>query len=95
MMAETVVTVETPNRNATPAAPADAQGKSESNLNWLKLNPQYFRTIPGILKIVQVTFTLDFRANGTEAWALSWEFVLEHQLYVVRWLQLHLIVLHS
>lgn len=56
MMAETVVTVETPNRNATPAASADAQGKSESNLNWLKLNTQYFLTIPGILKIVQVVF---------------------------------------
>uniref|UniRef100_A0A182LSK8 Uncharacterized protein n=1 Tax=Anopheles culicifacies TaxID=139723 RepID=A0A182LSK8_9DIPT len=58
MMAETVVTVETPNRNAgtptaTPAA-GQAQAKPESNLNWLKFNTQYFITIPGILKIVQV-----------------------------------------
>uniref|UniRef100_A0A8W7PZE1 Uncharacterized protein n=1 Tax=Anopheles coluzzii TaxID=1518534 RepID=A0A8W7PZE1_ANOCL len=58
MMAETVVTVETPNRTAaSPAAtpaPGQAQAKPESNLNWLKFNTQYFITIPGILKIVQV-----------------------------------------
>ncbi|XP_052859963.1 CKLF-like MARVEL transmembrane domain-containing protein 4 [Anopheles cruzii] len=70
MMAETVVTVEGQNRvgSATPAAAAaTGAAKPESNLNWLKFNTQYFITIPGILKIVQVVFGIICMACASPA----------------------------
>ncbi|XP_049548726.1 CKLF-like MARVEL transmembrane domain-containing protein 4 [Anopheles darlingi] len=79
MMAETVVTVDPPNRaggspagagGAAAAATAGGGGgqtKPESNLNWLKFNTQYFITIPGILKIVQVVFGIICMACASPA----------------------------
>lgn len=53
MMTETVVNVqEAPNNNAAPnkqqATPAD------SPLSWIKLNVDYFKTTPGLLKIAEL-----------------------------------------
>uniref|UniRef100_A0A2M4C0T2 Putative member of chemokine-like factor super family n=1 Tax=Anopheles marajoara TaxID=58244 RepID=A0A2M4C0T2_9DIPT len=78
MMAETVVTVDPPNRaGGSPAAGGATAGaatgggagqaKPESNLNWLKFNTQYFITIPGILKIVQVVFGIICMACASPA----------------------------
>jgi hypothetical protein len=59
MMTETTVTV-----TATDAAPGHHSagqptvksdpGQGQGSLDWIRLNVQYFRTIPGVLKIVQV-----------------------------------------
>jgi hypothetical protein len=58
MMTETTVTVTTdaaPGHNATaqPTVKSDpVQG--QGSLDWIRFNIQYFRTIPGILKLLQV-----------------------------------------
>lgn len=50
MMTETVVNVqEAPNNNASKT-----NAQSDSQLSWLKINLDYFKTIPGKLKIVQL-----------------------------------------
>lgn len=84
MMAETVVTVDPPNiAGGSPAAAvataatAGGQAKPESNLNWLKFNTQYFITIPGILKIVQVVSSSTRERNApnrkaVEAWEMRY-----------------------
>lgn len=64
MMTETVVTVDQP-QQATPAANGaqQAQAKPDNSLNWIKFNVQYFQSIPGILKLVQlVSVELSFLA---------------------------------
>lgn len=80
MMTETVVNVqEAPNNNATPnkqqTAPAD------SPLSWIKLNVDYFKTTPGLLKIAElvsfprrndvvsrISSTTQFRAGQSPAY---------------------------
>ncbi|CAG9862398.1 unnamed protein product [Phyllotreta striolata] len=55
MMTETVVNVqEAPNNNAAnkPQQPG-AAGQPESPLAWIKINLEYFKTTPGILKLVE------------------------------------------
>ena len=58
MMTETTVTVNTteaaPGHNATtqPTVKTDP-GQQQTTLAWRRLNAPYFKTIPGILKIVQ------------------------------------------
>lgn len=50
MMTETVVNVqEAPNNNA-----AKSNSQSDGQLSWLKINLDYFKTIPGKLKIAEV-----------------------------------------
>ncbi|KAJ8982138.1 hypothetical protein NQ317_002865 [Molorchus minor] len=51
MMTETVVNVqEAPNNNA---AKTNASTTTESPLGWIKVNVDYFKTIPGLLKIAE------------------------------------------
>ncbi|XP_018562279.1 CKLF-like MARVEL transmembrane domain-containing protein 4 [Anoplophora glabripennis] len=53
MMTETVVTVqEAPNNNAAPNKQQTAS--ADSPLSWIKLNVDYFKTTPGVLKIVEL-----------------------------------------
>jgi hypothetical protein len=58
-MTETTVTVTTtegaPGHNATsqPTVKSDP-GQGQNSLAWIRLNVAYFRTIPGILKLLQV-----------------------------------------
>ena len=75
-MTETTVTVTTtdaaPGRNATsqPTVKTDP-GQGQGSLDWIRLNVLYFRTIPGILKLLQVvswdTVTWRFCAFDMEA----------------------------
>lgn len=52
-MTETVVNVqEAPNNNA--AKPTGANQNNQQALSWLKINVDYFKTVPGILKIIEV-----------------------------------------
>lgn len=59
MMSETVVTVE-PNKNAQPkptggvGAQQQQQTRTGGPLSWIKLNIGYFRTYPGICKLIQL-----------------------------------------
>lgn len=63
MMTETVVTVDQ-SQAAPPNATNQAQAKPDNSLNWIKFNIQYFQSIPGILKLVQmVSFPL-FRRHA-------------------------------
>lgn len=51
MMTETVVTVqEAPNNNAANKQQAP---QADSPLSWIKINVDYFRTLPGLLKIAE------------------------------------------
>lgn len=51
-MTETVVNVqEAPNNNAANKQQAP---QGESPLSWIKINLDYFRTLPGLLKIAEV-----------------------------------------
>jgi len=59
MMTETTVTVTT--TDAAPGHNASGQqtvkpdpGQGQGSLDWIRLNILYFRTIPGILKLLQV-----------------------------------------
>ena len=79
-MTETTVTVTTtdaaPGRNATsqPTVKPDP-GQGQGSLDWIRLNVLYFRTIPGILKLLQVvswdTVTWRFCAFDMEATGFS------------------------
>uniref|UniRef100_U5EQZ4 Putative members of chemokine-like factor super family n=1 Tax=Corethrella appendiculata TaxID=1370023 RepID=U5EQZ4_9DIPT len=51
MMTETVVTVEQP---AQRQHAGQQQAKPDASLTWLQFNVNYFKTIPGILKLVQL-----------------------------------------
>ncbi|XP_050304840.1 CKLF-like MARVEL transmembrane domain-containing protein 4 [Anthonomus grandis grandis] len=51
MMTETVVNVqEAPNNNAAPNKP---QRGNEQALSWIKINIDYFKTTPGLLKVAE------------------------------------------
>lgn len=53
MMTETVVTVqEAPHNNA--AKPAADNQTTGGGLSWLRINVDYWRTLPGMLKIAQL-----------------------------------------
>lgn len=67
MMTETVVTVD--QSQAAPAANAahQTQAKPDSSLNWIKFNVQYFQSIPGILKLVQLVFGIICMACASPA----------------------------
>lgn len=57
MMTETVVNVqEAPNNNA--AKPSGGGGGDNQALSWLKINLDYFKTLPGKLKIIEVVCTV-------------------------------------
>lgn len=50
-MTETVVNVqEAPNNNAAPNKP---HGGNDQPLAWIKINVDYFKTTPGLLKIAE------------------------------------------
>jgi hypothetical protein len=70
-MTETTVTVTTtegtPSHNATsqPTVKSDP-GQSQNSLAWIRLNVAYFRTIPGILKVLQVVSCLQTSTERME-----------------------------
>lgn len=56
-MSETVVTVESGNRNnaqAPPPKPAAPQQSSAGPLSWITFNTAYFQSVPGLLKLIQL-----------------------------------------
>lgn len=73
MMTETTVTVTTtegtPSHNATsqPTVKSDP-GQGQNSLAWIRLNVLYFRTIPGILKLLQVLFGIVCMACASPAY---------------------------
>ena len=57
MMSETVVTVESGNRNnaqAPPPKPAAPQQNGAGPLSWITFNTSYFQSVPGLLKLIQL-----------------------------------------
>lgn len=61
-MTETVVTVqEAPHNNA--AKPNNADGQTGS-LSWLRINVDYWKTVPGIIKCVQLVSETHKRFSG-------------------------------
>lgn len=62
MMTETVVTVDQ-SQAAPPNAAQHGQAKPDNSLNWIKFNFQYFQSIPGILKLVQLVSFLMFHVR--------------------------------
>lgn len=57
MMSETVVTVESGNRNnvqAPPPKPAAPQQPGAGPLSWIVFNTAYFQSVPGLLKLIQL-----------------------------------------
>lgn len=62
-MTETVVTVDQ-SQAAPPNAANQAQAKPDNSLNWIKFNIQYFQSIPGILKLVQMVSLPLFRRHA-------------------------------
>lgn len=56
MMSETVVTVESGNRNnaQAPPKPAGPQQSSAGPLSWITFNTAYFQSVPGLLKLIQL-----------------------------------------
>lgn len=57
MMSETVVTVESGNRNspqAPPPKPAGPNQTASGPLNWITFNIGYFQSVPGLLKLIQL-----------------------------------------
>lgn len=65
MAPETVVTVD---HNKPNAPPPQQQGGA---LDWLKINVDYFKTPPGILKIIQLIFGILCMALGAP-WYSTW-----------------------
>lgn len=58
MMTETVVNVqEAPNNNAANKQQAP---QAESPLSWIKINLDYFKTLPGLLKIGEIVSVICF-----------------------------------
>lgn len=57
-MSETVVTVESGNRNNAqappPPKPAAPQQSSAGPLSWITFNTAYFQSVPGLLKLIQL-----------------------------------------
>lgn len=66
MMTETVVTVDQ-SQAAPPNAAQHGQAKPDNSLNWIKFNFQYFQSIPGILKLVQLVFGIICMACASPA----------------------------
>lgn len=56
MMSETVVTVESGNRNnaQAPPKPAAPQQSAAGPLSWITFNTAYFQSVPGLLKLIQL-----------------------------------------
>ncbi|CAH2259211.1 CKLF-like MARVEL transmembrane domain-containing protein 4 [Pararge aegeria] len=68
MAPETVVTVDHNKPASQQAAPQQQQGGA---LDWIKINVEYFKSPPGILKIVQLVLGILCMALGTP-WASAW-----------------------
>ncbi|XP_034840264.1 CKLF-like MARVEL transmembrane domain-containing protein 4 [Maniola hyperantus] len=68
MAPETVVTVDH-NKPAPQQAPPQQQ--QSGALDWIKINVEYFKTPPGILKIIQLVLGILCMALGTP-WASAW-----------------------
>lgn len=65
MMTETVVNVqEAPNNNAAPNKP---QGANDQPLSWIKINVDYFKTTPGLLKIAEFVLGIFCMSLGSPA----------------------------
>ncbi|KAL0272377.1 UNVERIFIED_CONTAM: hypothetical protein PYX00_005369 [Menopon gallinae] len=67
MMTETSITV-TPSEGAPHAPQVKSDpGQGQGGLGWLRLNTDYFKTIPGILKLIQVLFGIICMACASPA----------------------------
>lgn len=51
-MTETVVTVQNP--ESKPGKPGVENGNAGNVFAWVEINYKYFKTVPGILKLVQL-----------------------------------------
>ncbi|XP_044271359.1 uncharacterized protein LOC123015604 isoform X2 [Tribolium madens] len=72
MMTETVVNVqEAPNNNA-----ANKPQTSDQPLAWIKLNVDYFKTTPGILKIAELILGILCMSLASPAWLSGTHFFL-------------------
>ncbi|CAK1581956.1 unnamed protein product [Parnassius mnemosyne] len=67
MAPETVVTVD-PNKPTPQQTPPQQQG---GPLDWIKINIDYFKSPPGILKVVELILGIFCMALGSP-WASSW-----------------------
>lgn len=68
-MTETVVNVqEAPNNNA---APNKQQTATDSPLSWIKINVDYFKTIPGILKLAELVSGLRLFGKTATCWVMD------------------------
>lgn len=57
MMSETVVNVESGNRNnaqQAPPKPAAPQQSGAGPLSWITFNTAYFQSVPGLLKLIEL-----------------------------------------
>lgn len=62
MMSETVVTVESGNRNNAqqPPKPAAPQQSGAGPLSWITFNTAYFQSVPGLLKLIELVSDLSY-----------------------------------
>lgn len=67
MMTETTVTVSTTESTPQPTAKPDP-GQGQGSLAWLRFNFLYFRSIPGILKLLQLLFGIICMACASPVW---------------------------
>ncbi|KAF2900760.1 hypothetical protein ILUMI_05425 [Ignelater luminosus] len=64
MMTETVVNVQdAPNSNA-----ANKQQSERHGLEWIKINLDYFKTVPGIIKLLQLLFGIICMSTASAYW---------------------------
>ncbi|XP_056633583.1 CKLF-like MARVEL transmembrane domain-containing protein 4 [Diorhabda sublineata] len=99
MMTETVVNVqEAPNNNATkpqPGGGAPRQGTNESPVGWIKINIEYFKTTPGILKLVEFIFGILCMALASPAYYSGTHFFLfvatTSFIFTILWIFIYLL----
>ncbi|CAG9819454.1 unnamed protein product [Phaedon cochleariae] len=77
MMTETVVNVqEAPNNNAPNKQQPAASGQPQSAVAWIRINLNYFKTTPGILKLVEFIVGILCMALASPAYYGGTEFFL-------------------
>ncbi|XP_060528480.1 CKLF-like MARVEL transmembrane domain-containing protein 8 [Cylas formicarius] len=73
MMTETVVNVqEAPNNNAAPNKPQ----ANDQPLSWIKINLDYFKTTPGLLKLAELVLGIFCMGLGSPAYSGGSHFFL-------------------
>lgn len=82
MMSETVVTVESGNRNnaQAPPKPAGPQQSSAGPLSWITFNTAYFQSVPGLLKLIQLVSKKSFGRNNPRKCRLNLLSLIEYSV---------------